>query len=261
MGEVEMNDLGWKIQNAAPGKIHLFYTGQAGYILKSGSGKLLGLDLYLSECVERIEGHMGFKRLLPRILSPFALELDGVVATHAHFDHFDADAMPCLMSGQKTKLFASTGCAQEVKRLYLQEERVSYVKPGDVRRLEDYTLEFVPCDHGSAARDAVGVVITVDGIRIYMSGDTCFRPDRVEELSEKGPFDVMIAPINGAFGNMNEEECARLSSALQPRLTIPSHYGMFASHGGSPGLFMEQMREICPENKYLLMTQGEGILL
>lgn len=256
-----MNDFVAKIQHAASGKTHLFYTGQAGYILKSCSGQLLGLDLYLSECVERVEGHMGFKRLLPRLLSPFALEFDAVVATHAHYDHFDPDAVPGLMSNRKTRLFASTGCAEEAKRLYLKEEQISYVKPGDVCRPGDFTLEFVPCDHGSAARDAVGVVITVDSIRIYMAGDTCFRPDRVEALAEKGPFDVMIAPINGAFGNMNEEECARLSRALSPALTIPSHYGMFASHGGSPGLFMEEMGKICPENTYLLMTQGEGITL
>ena len=39
----------------------LFSTGQAGYIVKSRSGQLLAIDLYLSHCVERLEGHKVFK--------------------------------------------------------------------------------------------------------------------------------------------------------------------------------------------------------
>ena len=68
----------------------------------------------------------------------------------------------------------------------------------------------------------------------------------------------MIAPINGAYGNLNELDCAVLSGLVRPRLTIPCHFGMFASHGGSPALFMDYMNKIYPGNKYLLMTQGES---
>ena len=71
----------------------------------------------------------------------------------------------------------------------------------------------------------------------------------------------MIAPINGAYGNLNEEDCAELSKALQPVLTIPCHYGLFATHKGLPGLFMEFMTAKCPVQKYLLMTMGESIII
>ena len=71
----------------------------------------------------------------------------------------------------------------------------------------------------------------------------------------------MIAPINGAYGNLNEDDCAELSKVLSPELTIPCHYGLFATHRGLPGLFMEIMREKCPDNDYLLMTMGESIIL
>ena len=47
----------------------LFSVGQAGFIIKSSSGQLLAIDLYLSNCGERLEGNKGFKRLLPQILS------------------------------------------------------------------------------------------------------------------------------------------------------------------------------------------------
>ena len=40
----------------------MFYLGQAGYILKSKSGQLLGVDLYLSDCVaQKRELQMSWK--------------------------------------------------------------------------------------------------------------------------------------------------------------------------------------------------------
>lgn len=256
MGEFANRVLGTEIHSTT-----LFSVGQAGYIIKSKSGQLLGIDLYLSECVERVEGHIGFKRLLPKILSPFELELDILIATHPHVDHFDIDSIPELMSNKRTQMFASVDCAKEVKRLMMPEERITYVYAGVKEEVGDFTMEFVNCDHGNSAPDAVGVVISVNGKRIYMAGDTCLRLDRVGEISSIGEIDVMIAPINGAFGNMNETECAELSGALKPKLTIPSHYGMFASHEGNPGRFVDIMNEKFPDQEYTLMALGEGIAL
>lgn len=256
-----MNDFALKVLNAKSGETHLFSVGQAGFILKSKSGQLLGVDLYLSDCVEQFEGHMGFKRLLPKILDPFDLEFDYIVATHPHFDHFDSDSIPKLMSNKKTQLYASMNCAMEVKRLNMADNHITYVREGALYEAGDYLLEFVPCDHGTAAPDSVGLVVTVDGKKIYITGDTCLRLDWADEFAGKGVYDIMVAPINGAFGNMNEQDCAELSNALKPKLTVPCHYGMFAAHGGNPGLFMEKMQRICPENKYFLMALGEGIAI
>lgn len=256
-----MTDTAIKIQSEKADRPHLFFLGQAGFVIKSISGELLGIDLYLSECVERVEGHIGYKRLLPKVLDPFDLQFNGIVATHPHYDHFDMDAIPQLMSNMKTRLFASVNCRKEVQRLLMPEERVAYVKPGKHCVLGDFSLSFTNCDHGKGAPDAVGVLVTVDGKRILEVGDTCLRLDRVGEYLAEGPIDVLIAPINGAFGNMDEADCAKLANALQPKLTIPCHYGMFASHGGNPGVFHAIMSECYPNNYYLLMAIGESLAL
>ena len=256
-----MNALAQKILTFRPGQTALFSAGQAGYILKSASGQLLGIDLYLSDCVERLEGHIGFKRLLPKLLSPFDIEWDCLIATHPHFDHFDFDSVPELMSNHRTQLFASVKCEELVKRLGMTGERITYVAPGDHHICGDFRLHFVSCDHGTGAPDAVGVIVEVDGRRIFEAGDTCLRLDRADEYLSFGGLDVMIAPINGAYGNLNEEECALLAARLSPELTVPCHYGMFASHGGNPGVFMEQMKKNCPELAYTIMAQGEAISL
>ena len=252
-------DFAPKVMSAKIGQTHIFFTGQAGYVLRSANGQLLAIDLYLSECVERIEKSAGFKRLLPQILSPFDLTFDAVICTHPHMDHFDVDAVPGLLGNGKTKLFASTGCEELVQKLGLDYYRnnIRYVKPGDGAEVGDFRFQFVNCDHGRGSPDAFGVVVTVDGKTIYEAGDTCLRLDWTNEIPR--PLDVLIAPINGAFGNLNETECVALAEALRPGVTIPCHYGMFASHHGDVGKFYEVMAEkslLC-----LLMRQGEQFTL
>ncbi len=254
-----MNNFVTEILTAKTGRTHIFSTGQAGFIIKSSSGQIVGVDLYLSDCVERLEGHAGFKRLLPKIFSPSEIEFDAVICTHAHFDHFDFDSVPKFLANGRTQLFCSEGCKTLTEKLMLNyhEEQIHYVKPGDVATVEDFQIKFVNCDHGAAAPDAVGVVLNVDGKIIYEAGDTRLRTDRANEIPDNP--DVLIAPINGAFGNMNESECVTLSELLRPKITIPCHYGMFASHHGDVGKFFDLMTE--KNLPFLIMRQGERYTL
>lgn len=256
-----MRDFAAQVLIAKAGETHIFAVGQAGYIIKSSSGQLLAIDLYLSECVERVEGNKGFKRLLPKILDPFELEFDYLICTHPHLDHFDIDSVPEMVGNGRTKLFCSVDCGKLVKQLQMEyhDSQITYVKPGDCINAGDFQIDFVNCDHGAGAPDAVGVMITVDGKRIYEAGDTCLRLDRTDEIRSLGDLDVLIAPINGAYGNLNEAECSQLAEALQPHITIPCHYGMFASHHGDVGKFYDIMTE--KKVSFLLMQQGEKYTL
>lgn len=232
----------------------LFSAGQAGYIVKSKGGQLLGIDLYLSECVERIERNKGFKRLLPQILSSQDLVFDVIICTHPHMDHFDIDSIPQMVA-KGALLFCSKDCAKLIKQLNMEYygEQIVYVEPGDNYKVGDFDITFVNCDHGEGAPDAVGVVVNVDGKIIYEAGDTCLRLDRINEIAR--PLDVLIAPINGQYGNMNSEDVVKLAKELVPSLTIPCHYGMFASHGGDLKQFYDLMTG--EELPFLIMNLGE----
>lgn len=236
----------------------LFATGQAGFIVKSSSGQLLAIDLYLSNCVERLEGHKGFKRLLPQILSPSDLTFDVIIATHPHLDHYDIDAVPEMVC-KGSHLFCSVDCEKLNKQLLMDyyNESITYVKPGDHHVVGDFDITFVNCDHGQGAPDAVGVVVKVDGKTIYEVGDSCLHLDRISEISQ--PLDVLISPINGMYGNMSSEETATLADALKAGITIPCHYGMFASHGGDLKQFYNVMKE--KKLPALIMQQGESYRL
>lgn len=237
----------------------LFSLGQAGFLLKNKQNKTLGIDLYLSDCVEPVEGHDGYHRLLPKIVKQDELHLDIIIATHFHRDHFDIDAVPVLMSNGMTHLYCAYDCVDDVNKLGIDKSRVTFVKPGEHYEDAGYTLDFIKSDHGEGAPLEVGVIITSDNKHIVNVGDTCLHTDWKEEYQKVGNIDVLIAPINGAYGNLNELECAELAKTVDAALTIPSHFGMFASHGGNAGVFIEQMRK--QNSKYRILTMGEGFEL
>lgn len=249
------------LKNAISGTTHLFSMGQAGYIIKSQHGQTLGIDLYLSECVETVEGHDGYHRLMPQIVDSKDLLLDVIIATHFHRDHFDIYALPGLMANGKSRLFCAYDCMKDVRRLGIDESRVVYVKPGSHHKMGDFDIHFIHSDHGSDAPLAVGVLLTVDGKNILEVGDTSLHLDWKNEYLSAGSIDVLIAPINGAYGNLNEQEQVILTKALEPKLTVPSHFGMFASHGGNPGLWRDLTSQQIPDQKYKIFTMGEGIAL
>ena len=231
------------------------FTGQAGFIFQLPLGYRIGIDLYLSDCCQR---YFGFKRLMPLLYNPIELKLDLLLATHSHYDHFDPDSVPLIMSNGKTRLIAAQDIKVEAEKLNLDRSRITYLKTYDVFENEHIKIKAMPCDHGAETPYAIGLLIEADGRKIYVAGDTCFREDFFTN-SELNNLDVMIMPINGAFGNMNEVEGARAVNIIKPKLAIPCHFWNFAEHGGNPDKFKEEMKNIYKSENFILMRQGETI--
>lgn len=231
------------------------FFGQAGFVFTLADGTTVGVDLYLSDCCWR---YFGFKRLMPYLVSPQALELDYLIATHAHYDHFDPDAVPLLMANGRTRLLCAQDVRPEAERLHLEAERIAYLSVGDRFEAGGLSVTAVPCDHGEEAPDAIGLLLAFDGRRVYITGDTAFRPDTFADPELQGT-DMAILPINGAFGNMNEAQGAQAAALLGAKLTVPCHFWNFAEHGGDPARFCEAAQALgCA---YRLLRPGETITL
>lgn len=240
----------------ASGNVGVFFLGQAGFALKTPTGKLIAIDPYLSDCCER---YFGFKRLMPHILDAGEIEFDYLVATHAHYDHFDPDSVPTLLGNGKTRFIGAKDTALECERLGIKDG-TTFIEVGDAVELDGARLTAVRCDHGKDTPYAVGLLFEIEGKRIYIMGDTAYRPEWLDDLRLQG-VDLLILPINGAFGNLNETEAAKVINALSPKLAVPCHYWNFAEHFGSPAEFMKQAKAICPDAAYTLMRQGEVIVI
>jgi len=122
--------------------------------------------------------------------------------------------------------------------------------------VRDVTLTGVAADHGDLAPEALGVLLTVDGLRVWHVGDTAYRPDLWRDLLAAG-VDIILPPINGAFGNLNGEQAARLAGQARARVAIPCHFWMFAEHNGNPAEFLRACSIYAPNVKPVLLTPGE----
>ncbi len=238
------------------GNVGVFFLGQAGFVLKTPAGELIAIDPYLSDCCER---YFGFKRLMPHILGADEVIFDHLVASHAHFDHFDPDSVPTLLGNGKTKFFGAKDTAAECERLGIKDN-LTFMAVGDKAQLGGATLTAVRCDHGADTPHALGLLFEIEGKKIYMMGDTAYRPDWLDDELIKN-VDLLILPINGAFGNLDSKQAAMVVKALAPKLAVPCHYWNFAQHFGSPYEFMTEMEKNCPDIPYVLMRQGEGMML
>jgi L-ascorbate 6-phosphate lactonase len=234
----------------------VFFLGQAGFVFKTPADRLIALDPYLSDCCHR---HFGFKRLMPYILEPKELTFDILLVSHGHYDHFDPDSVPALMENGHTRLIGAKDVKAECDALGLSEN-LTFISVGDTVTDGDFTVTAVPCDHGELAPDALGLLIEIGGKRIYSMGDTCYRPDLLTDPALQG-LDLLILPINGAFGNLNEEQAAQVIATLKPKMAVPCHFWNFAEHGGNPGVFQEKMKELAPDCAYVFMRQGEGMIV
>jgi Predicted Zn-dependent hydrolases of the beta-lactamase fold len=250
-----MNDVAVKILslNVKNDSLGVCFMGQAGIILKAPSGELVAIDLYLSDCCER---YFGFKRLMPKLLLPDELEFDYVIATHSHYDHFDPDSIPRLLAPRKTRFFGALDCADECKRLGIPAEKTSWLEKNYTVNAGSLKITPINCDHGAMAPYAVGLYIECGEKRVYIAGDTAYREDIAAQMAAR-PIDIMFAPINGAFGNLDEIQAAKFISIVKPALAVPCHYWNFAEHHGDPGKFTDEMKEKYPDRPYRLMAAGE----
>ncbi len=234
----------------------LFFAGQAGYILKGPDNSLTAVDLYLSDCCARL---VNLKRLAPYLLDASDLYFNTIICTHEHPDHLDIDVLPQMAMLGNPVLYMNRESI-DIMKIYGNFKNIKLLEAGNNYYEGSLKIEAVPCDHGQSAPNAVGLLLTLGSKTMYIAGDTSFRPDIASSVA-KYHIDVMAAPINGAFGNLNEEEAVRMCEIVKPSLMIPYHFWNFAEHGGNPHLFMKKMAEILPDQKYLIMRPGEGVII
>jgi L-ascorbate 6-phosphate lactonase len=57
---------------------------------------------------------------------------------------------------------------------------------------------------------------------------------------------------------LTEKQAAEVAAKCESKIAIPCHFWLFVEHGGSPGAFMECLKEEAPKAKCVLLTPGRG---
>lgn len=202
----------------------LTWIGQSGYVLETARTKII-LDPYLSDVVNRVAGR---PRLVEAPFAPRDVNADAIICTHDHLDHLDVDAV-AEMNRNIPFLTTKKG---KVKLENMGFTKVTALGAGQSALLGDVTIHAVFAHH---TVEAFGVVMEAEGQTLYFSGDTLYD----EELFSIADFcpDFTFICINGKLGNMNVVEAALTANRIGAKVSIPTHYGMFASNTEDPTRF------------------------
>lgn len=253
-----MENLGRAIEadKVEPGCVAIYWLSQAGFVLKSSSGKVIYVDPYFSDVVERT---FGFKRMMMCPIAPEEVVADLIACTHEHLDHMDTDALPLIANCPRTQFAGPSECVKEFKKMGIPEERCHLLEVGREMAMDGLVVRAVYADHGELAPDAVGIVFDLEGIKVYHTGDTAYRPEGFRPAIEMRP-EILLPCINGRYGNMDAQEAALLAQAVRAQVAIASHFWMFVEHDGDPAAFLKNCSELAPGTQALVMKPGERFL-
>ena len=229
--------------------VTLTFGGNATTLLRLGQFTLLTDPNFIGRG-QRVYLGKGLwtKRLTdPAILPEDLPDLDAVLLSHLHGDHWDRIAYATI--DRDTPVVTTQSAARALSSRGFRA--TADLRPWQVHEIggdgETLRITSVPGVHGPGPLARVlppvmGSVLELvrDGEvswRGYISGDTLFRPWLGEVLQRCGPLDVVVPHLGGtkALGitvTMDGRQGADLVELLGPPVTVPVHfddYGVFTS--------------------------------
>ncbi len=147
---------------------------------------------------------------------------DIVLITHEHRDHLDPDALSKIVASQ-TEVIINAGSASQLEDATVMGHGESLnIRGVEIEAVPAYNIEhkrpngepFHPPGVGN------GYILTFDGLRVYIAGDTEGTPE-MRALEE---IDVAFLPMNLPY-TMTPEQVAEAARAFKPRILYPYHFG------------------------------------
>lgn len=182
----------------------------------------------LSHSAVRIQGEDG----TVLYFDPFQIaeephDADVVFITHDHYDHLSPEDAAKVMN-ESTIVVAPATCVDEAHEK-LGGAQAFGLDPGEstallggklpVKAVPAYNVEPERLGFHPKENEWVGYVVTVDGVRYYVTGDT----DQNED-NERVACDVLLLPIGGTY-TFDAAQAAAFANALRPQAVVPTHYG------------------------------------
>jgi len=250
--------------NSAQGNTELLWLGQAGFRIKSPTGKMILIDPWIT----------GGPKTPPIYKNDLAAigPIDLLLVTHAHVDHL-GDA-PTLAKMNNTKLYGPADMVTPLTTLGILPADLGYRfnKTGRITPLPGIKVTAVQAEHSSLlvwknpvtekmeshpAGEPMGYIIELEnGFKIWHMGDTGLFSD-MKFISEHYKPDLVLIPIGGNFTMAPDDAAFALRTWIKPKMVIPMHYNSNPMTKGTLAEFQEAMKG--SSIKVIPMTEGQTV--
>ncbi len=144
---------------------------------------------------------------------------DVILVTHEHYDHLDKDAIRQLTKDGTQLIMNPAGAKAFGKG--------QSIANGDKLQLkDDVSVEAVPAYNTTKGHTQFhpkgrdnGYILTIDGLRIYIAGDT----EDIEEMASISGIDIAFLPCNQPY-TMTPEQVVKAAKLIRPKVLFPYHY-------------------------------------
>ena len=161
-------------------------------------------------------------------IDPFKIDKDYndadiVFITHDHFDHYSEEDIDKVIN-ENTTIIIPEELLTKILRKGINKNAVITVESNKEYMVQGIKFETIPAYNTNKTfhpkeNDWVGYIITLDGIRYYIAGDT-----DITEENRKVKCDVAFVSVGGTY-TMNYSEAAELVNIIKPKIAVPIHYG------------------------------------
>ena len=143
-----------------------------------------------------------------------------ILVTHEHQDHYDKGAID-MLTGATTEFITNKRCAE----MYGKGQVM--VNGDEATISSDITIEAVPAYNTTVGREKFhpkgrdnGYILTLDGTRIYIAGDT----EDIPEMANIKDIDIAFMPCNQPY-TMTVEQLLMAARTVKPKVLFPYHFG------------------------------------
>ena len=178
-------------------------------------------------------------------LDPFKIrgepkDADYILITHDHYDHFSPEDIKKVSNGDSV-LIVPEKMADKAREVYGTVGKICTVNPGTCNNIDGLAFDTVPAYntlkpfHPKSA-GWVGYILSIDGKRIYVAGDTDMTKD-----NKNVKCDIALVPIGGTY-TMDAKKAAELINSISPEVAIPTHYGSIVGSFDDEMVFAEHVK-------------------
>jgi L-ascorbate metabolism protein UlaG (beta-lactamase superfamily) len=234
------------------GGVRITYLGHSAFRFVTAGGEQILIDPFLTNNPQT-----------PEELKQVG-ELDTMLITHGHFDHFE-DAIPVAretgaLAVADFEIFAYLQSQGIENAMPMQKGGTSQVGGIKVTATHAFHSSSIQTEDGSLiyGGEPVGYIVEFEsGFKLYHAGDTAIFGD-MQLIGELYRPDLAFLPIGNQVV-MSPFEAAHAARLLGVRHVVPIHYGTFPFLPGTPEEFQQRVSEIAPGTTVRVMQPGEEL--